>query len=390
MSTSEPQIPLTSMDNDEPGLLTQLLEAVEVVAGTGSFIGGEVVERFELSFARHCHTRHAVGVSSGTEALTLTLRALGIESGDEVIVPANSFVATAEAVCLAGGHPRFADVDPRTQLVTAGTLQAAHTPRVRAVIVVHLFGRTVQLPPVLELTRRWGAALVEDCAQAHGARYGGRSVGSWGDAGTFSFYPAKNLGAWGDGGAVVTDSDEIAERVRLLRTHGESPRHHHRIVGTTARLDAIQAAVLERKLPRLEKFNAARRTLAGELREALADIDSVLAPPGAEAPADHVYHQFVVRVRARDAFRAELARRGIATGIHYPVPIHRTEAFAELAAAGTAREARRDVAPAATMLADEICSLPMFPTMRPAQLDRLVAAIREVGAGLTREVGAAG
>ncbi len=362
------------MDNQDPALLERLLEAVEEVARAGAFTGGRFVERFEEAFASWCEADHAVGVSSGTEALTLTLRALGVTTGDEVIVPANSFIATAEAVCLAGATPRFADVDPETQLVTPDTLKAAYGPRVRGVIPVHLFGRTAPMAEIVALARTWGAWVVEDCAQAVGARYARRAVGTCSDAGVFSFYPAKNLGAWGDGGAVITGHEEIAERVRLLRSHGERPRYHHRMVGTTGRLDAIQAAVLERKLPRLEGWNAARRQIAATLYEQLHTLEHVVPPRPPGEPGDHVYHQFVVRARTRDGLRRHLAERGIASAIHYPVPIHHTDAFRAMAGDD-------DPAPTATQLAGEICSLPIFPAMTAAQVVRVAHAVREYDSG---------
>lgn len=356
------------MDNHDPELIAELMEAIGAVARTGAFTGGSAVERFERAFAAWSEAEYAIGVSSGTEALTLALRALELKPGDEVIVPANSFVATAEAVWLAGGVPRFADVDANTQLVTAQTVQAAHTGRVRGIIPVHLFGRTVEISGIAELAHKWGAWIVEDCAQAHGARCGGCRVGTLGDAGTFSFYPAKNLGAWGDAGAVVTNREDVAERIRLLRSHGESPRYHHRMVGTTGRLDAVQAAVLERKLLRLEQWNADRRRVASQLRDALREAEHVLAPPDAGDPFDHVYHQFVVRSSERDLLRAHLEQRGIASAIHYPVPIHRSEAF-------SAQNSTADVAPIATLLAEQNCSLPIFPTMTQAQVERVAEAV---------------
>jgi dTDP-3-amino-3,4,6-trideoxy-alpha-D-glucose transaminase len=361
-------VPLTTLDNQDPELLRELLAAVEQVAASAAFIGGEFVERFEAAFAAWCEAPHAVGVSSGTEALILTMRALRLRAGDEVLVPANSFVATAEAVCLAGGTPRFADVDPVTQLVSAESLEAALTPRVRGIIPVHLFGRTVQMDAVSRLAHERELWLVEDCAQAHGARFDGRRVGTWGNAGTFSFYPAKNLGAWGDAGAVITADAQLAERLELLRSHGERPRYHHRLVGTTGRLDAVQAAVLERKLGRLECWNAARRRLAGSLREALAGCEWLDPPAPAPVPADHVYHQFVIRTRWRDQLREHLAGEGIATGVHYPVAIHRSPAFRALAG-------ERDVAPTASRLAGEILSLPIFPRMRTEQVERVAEAV---------------
>jgi dTDP-4-amino-4,6-dideoxygalactose transaminase len=321
-------------------------------------------------------------VASGTEALVLALRALEIGPGDEVVVPANSFIATAEAVSLVGARPRFADVDAETQLMSAQTLQRALTPAVRCVVPVHLFGRTVDMAPVMELARDAELRVLEDASQAHGARYRGQRVGTIGDAGTFSFYPAKNLGAWGDAGAVVTARDALAARVRLLRSHGESPRYRHRVVGTTARLDAVQAAVLRLKLPGLDERNQARRVAADRLRDALQDADPLTAPAPAAADGDHVYHQFVVRTPERDSVRRLLAREGIATAVHYPIPIHRSEAYRALAEGD-------DAAPVATRLAQEILSLPMFPSLTGEQIERIGDALRRCSSDIRETVSAA-
>lgn len=368
------KVPMTVMDNDDPALLRELVEAIERVAASGMLIGGPAVESFELAFAGYAEAEHAIGVASGTEALTLTIRALGLEPGDEVIVPANSFFATAEAVALAGGRPRFADVDPDTQLITPDTAEAAYGPKVKGVIPVHLFGRTAEIGELAAQARAHGAWLLEDCAQAHGARYDGRRVGTFGAAGTFSFYPAKNLGAWGDAGAVITDDGDLADRIRLLRSHGEKPRYHHRAVGTTGRLDAIQAAVLEHKLDRLEGWNEQRRRAADALRAAIGPLDALELPPPATPPTDCVYHQFVVRTAARDRLREHLSAHGIASGIHYPIPIHRSDAFAALNGHG-------DVAPVATKLATEICSLPIFPGISDAQIGAVADAIQSFEPG---------
>lgn len=363
-------VPMTVMDHGDPELFGELLATVEEVAGTGAFTGGAAVEAFETDYARWCEAPYAVGVSSGTEALVLALRALGIGPGDEVVVPANSFIATAEAVTLAGARPRFADVDRETQLMTVETLAPALAPDVRCVIPVHLFGRTVEMDPIMELARSEGLAVVEDTSQAHGARYRGRRAGTIADAGTFSFYPAKNLGAWGDAGAVITAREDLAERVRLLRSHGEGPRYHHRVVGTTGRLDAIQAAILQLKLTRLEGWNLARRRAADGLRDALADIEQITLPAPPAPNGDHVYHQFVIRTSLRDTLRELLADRCVATAVHYPIPIHRSEAYADIAS-------DTDVAPNATALAGEILSLPIYPAMTTEQIDLVGDAVRE-------------
>lgn len=361
------QIPLTRMDNADPALMEELLAEVARIARSGAFTGGAAVEDFEADLATYCETDHAVGVSSGTEALVLALRALGVGPGDEVIVPANSFIATAEAVTLAGATPRFVDVDRETALVTADLVAPAIGPRTSAVIPVHLYGRTVDLDPIVALARQAGIAVIEDACQAHGARLDGRRTGSVGDCGAFSFYPAKNLGAWGDGGALVTNDDTIADRVRLLRSHGERPRYNHLVPGTTARLDAIQAAVLRVKLARLDAANEGRRRVARALTAALQG-----AGPGLPAPVtsggDHVFHQYVVTTSDRDALREHLAARGVASAIHYPTPIHRTPAY---------RPADGDVPslPAAEWLAASVCSLPMHPSFGADEIDHVAAAV---------------
>jgi dTDP-3-amino-3,4,6-trideoxy-alpha-D-glucose transaminase len=362
-----PAVPFVRLDRDDPELLEELLDEVRKVAEDSAFILGRHVDDFEADFARYCEAEHAVGVGSGTDALVLALRALGVGPGHEVIVPANSFIATAEAVSLAGARPRLVDADPATGLLTAERVREALNPRVRCIIPVHLYGATVDMDPILVLAAEAGVAVIEDACQAHGARYKGRRVGTLGAAGCFSFYPAKNLGAWGDGGAVVTDDAQVADTVRLLRSHGERPRYHHRVVGSTARLDGLQAALLRVKLRRLDGWNDERRSAAAALRDALAGaaIELPLLPV---AEGDHVYHLFVVRCDDRDGLKAHLADRGIASAVHYPVPIHRTEAYADLGLGpGTLRVAES--------AAGRILSLPIFPGMTAAEVDAVAAAV---------------
>jgi dTDP-3-amino-3,4,6-trideoxy-alpha-D-glucose transaminase len=348
-------LPLTRLDGADPALFGELMAAVESVARQSAFTLGSEVERFEEEFAAYCETSFSVGVGSGTDAVALSLRALGVGPGDEVIVPANTFIATAEAVSLVGATPRPVDVDPVTHLITAELVEPAIGPATRCVIPVHLYGRTVEMEPLLALTRERGLPVVEDACQAHGARYRCRRVGSMGDCGCFSFYPAKNLGAWGDGGAVVTSDPELADRVRLLRAHGERPRYHHQVVGTTARLDAIQAAVLRIKLTRLEGWNEERRRLGAALGSALAQ-SGVRTPAPPARGTDHVFHQYVVESDDRNGLREQLETEGIGSGIHYPVPVHRSTAYAHLGMeAGSL--------PVAERLAERICSLPIFPGM---------------------------
>jgi dTDP-3-amino-3,4,6-trideoxy-alpha-D-glucose transaminase len=366
-------VPFVRMDRDDPALLEELLGVVRTVAEESSFILGQHVEGFEGDFAAYCEADEAVGVGSGTDAIALALRALGIGRGDEVILPANTFIATAEAVSIAGATPRLVDVDPVTGLITAALAEKAMTSKVRCIIPVHLYGATVDMDPILELARTARVAVIEDACQAHGARYRGRRVGSMGHMGCFSFYPAKNLGAWGDGGAVVTSRPELADKVRLLRSHGERPRYRHRMVGTTSRLDGMQAAILRVKLRHLDRWNAQRRRAAAELRRALSGL--ALELPAQPVPAgDHVYHLFVVQSDERDLLRAQLTARGVASAVHYPVPVHRTEAYAHLGLhAGSL--------PVTESMADRVCSLPLFPGIEDWQIQAIGAAAAEVAQG---------
>ncbi len=368
-------VPFTRLDCADSVLLEELMGAVGEVAERGAFTLGEHVEAFEREFAAYCETDFAVGVSSGTEALALALRALEIGPGDEVIVPTNSFIATAEAVSAVGAMPKLVDVDPDSHLITAEIVADSLGPHVRCVIPVHLFGATVDLDPILELTHKAGIHVIEDACQAHGARYRGRRAGTLGVLGCFSFYPTKNLGGWGDGGAVVTAVPELAERVALLRAHGERPRYSHRVVGTTARLDALQAAVLRRKLTRLDDWNEERRRLGSELRAKLGGLQTEGAKNSAielvELPfaeADHVYHLFVVRSERRDELRAHLQECGVASAIHYPTPIHLTEAYAHLGLAPGSL-------PVSEQLSRRICSLPLFPGMSDTEVERVAQAV---------------
>jgi dTDP-4-amino-4,6-dideoxygalactose transaminase len=338
------------------------------VLRSGRFIGGEAVEEFEQAWAAYCGVPHAVGVANGTDALQLALTALGIGAGDEVIVPANTFVATAEAVVLAGATPRFADVSPGTLLLTPEQLEAAVTDRTRAVIVVHLYGQMPDMDALCHAAARAGLAVIEDAAQAHGATWRGLPAGSIGTVGCFSFYPAKNLGAFGDAGAVVTADADLAGRITCLRDHGraESSHYQHELVGTNSRLDALQAVVLTAKLARLDAWTQARRRAIAGYRAALAGsaVRMVDELPGSQG----VYHLAVVRVPARERVERRLAAMGIQTGIHYPVPCHRQAPYQRFA---TGRLV------AAEEAATEILSLPIFPHISDGQVARVCEAVHE-------------
>jgi len=328
----------------------------------GWFVRGPHVGQFEEQWAHFCGTDYALGVANGTDALTLTLRAMGVGRHDDVVVPANTFVATVEAVVLVGARPRFADVDPDTLLMTADTFRAAWTPRTKVVIPVHLFGQPVAMDALCDAADQRGVAVVEDAAQAHGATWRGRRVGSFGVAACFSFYPGKNLGAFGDGGAVVTSHAGIAAGIAGLRDHGraDGSRYDHTALGTNSRLDTVQAAVLSAKLPHLDDWNAQRRDVADAYQRLLAGTPVRWVPSRPEA--EHVHHLAVVRVPARSWVQGALAEAGVESGIHYPVPCHRMAPYAGYAG-GSLPEVER--------AAEEILSLPMFPGMTTAQVTRV-------------------
>jgi len=370
-ATEGRRVPFIRLDAAHPELMAELLEVVARVAHDAAFTLGPEVEDFERNFAAYCEADEAIGVSSGTMALELALRALGIGPGDEVIVPTYTFIATAEAVSTVGATPVLVDIDPHSATVTAEIVERALTPRTRGVIPVHLFGRTVEMEPLLELCRPRGIAVIEDACQAHGARYRGQRVGSLGDAGCFSFYPTKNLGGWGDGGAMVTNDAAVAEKVRLLRSHGESPRHHHQLVTGTHRLDALQAAILDVKLGRLDEWNESRRQAAAELAGALAGSGVELPEPASE-DGDHVYHLFVVRTPQRDALRDHLDAQGVSSAVHYPTPVHLQPAYADLGLGPGSL-------PVAERLAGESCSLPVFPAIEDWHIAETAAAVQSFG-----------
>lgn len=335
------------------------------IVGASAFVGGAAVERFERGWATACGTRFAVGVGNGTDAITITLRTLGIGRGDEVIVPANTFVATVEAVVLAGATPRFVDVDARTLLVTPELVEAAIGPRTVAVIPVHLYGSVADVEGICRVAERVGIVVIEDAAQAHGATREGRHAGSFGIAGTFSFYPGKNLGAFGDGGAVVTDDAWLAARIRSIADHGraDGKRYLHPLVGTNSRLDGLQAAILSTRLRALPRWNAARASLAAAYARHLPpSLALVQAGPGVRSS----WHLAVIQVQDRARVRRSLSRSGVETGIHYPVPCHQQEAYSQWSPGPL---------PVAEAAAGRIVSLPMFPHLREEQVVAVCRAI---------------
>ena len=390
-------VPPFSLSEQLRALGDRLDQAVLDVLRSGQYIGGATISRFEEHFARSCDVPHAIGCNSGTDALVLSLRALGIGPGDEVITSSFSFFATAEAISSVGATPVFVDVEEESYLIDPERIEAAITPATRALVPVHLFGRPVDMERLLAIAAAHDLRVIEDCAQATGARWADRPVGSWGDAGCFSFFPTKNLGAAGDGGAVTCRDPELARRVRELAVHGMPRRYLHTELGYNSRLDALQAAVLAVKLPHLEDWLERRRAIARRYREALADLPGLrLAGAG---PAGHSWNQFVVRIlpcpstsplcrgscassgestcrglpdsRCRDWVQAQLREAGVHTITYYPIPIHRQPAYASLGYAPGSL-------PLTERLCSEVLSLPIFPELSAAQQKAVIEAVRNL------------
>ena len=348
-------------------LRAELDRAIGEVVASGQFILGPQVAAFEQRFAAYCGVRHAIGVGNGMDALRLALMALDVRGGDEVILPANTYVATALAVSAVGAVPVLVDCDPRTYNLDPRGLERAVTPRTRVIMPVHLTGQAADMDAVMAVAERRGLHVIEDAAQAHGAAWRGRRCGSIGAVGCFSFYPSKNLGAFGDAGMAVTNDDALARRLAQLRNYGQSQKYDHVAAGLNSRLDSLQAAVLAVKLPHLDRWNEARASRAARYRAALRGVGDLRLQeiaPGATS----VYHLFVVETEHRDRLRRHLADAGIDTGVHYPVPIHLQPAYA----AGY----RMGQFPHTEALARRSLSLPMFPELRDDQVDAVAAAIR--------------
>ena len=350
-------------------LREEIMSGIEqVLAGMNLFLG-ENVHRLEEEFAAYCGAPHAIGVGSGTDALHLALRAVGIGPGDEVITVSNTFFATVEAIALCGARPVFVDIDPATYTMDASRVEAAVTPRTKAIVPVHLYGQPVDMDPIIAISRKYGLSVVEDACQAHGAEYKGVRTGSLGDAAAFSFYYSKNLGAYGEGGMVVTKDPEIATSVQMLRNHGAKERYRHALLGVNARLDEIQAAALRVKLPHLDRWNAARRTRAEEYSRHLADLEDVVTPVS-QSYAKHVFHLYVIRTRDREGLQKWLKSHGVSTGVHYPVPVHLQEACADFGYSPGSL-------PETEAAAQEILSLPMFAELTIDEVAYVCQTIRD-------------
>jgi dTDP-4-amino-4,6-dideoxygalactose transaminase len=341
------------------------------VCQNASFILGEEAERFEQAFAEYCEVKHCVALNSGTSALHLALLTAGIGAGDEVITSSNTFIATAEAIAYTGATPVFADIDPATANIDPAQIEAAISPRTRAIIPVHLYGRPANLDEILDIAKKHRLLVIEDACQAHGARYNGKRVGGFGHSAAFSFYPGKNLGAYGEGGALTTNDDEVAKIARSLRSHGESKRYFHKYVGYNYRMDGFQAAVLNVKLKYLDQWTAKRQACAELYRRLLAEAKVQI--PQDSPDAECVYHLFVAYVENRDQVRGELEKLGVQTAVHYPVPVHLQEAFAHLGY-------KPNSLPLTERACEQVLSMPLFPEMTDEQLTYAAHCLAEVTA----------
>jgi dTDP-4-amino-4,6-dideoxygalactose transaminase len=374
------RLPLADLHRQHSILRTEIDAAIGRVFESTEFILGAEARAFEKEFAALCGTEYAIACGNGTDALELALWAVGVKPNDEVITVAHTFAATAEAIIRVGATPRFVDVASDTLLMDLALVERAITPRTKAIVPVHIYGSCVDMPALMSLARRHGLKVIEDSAQAHGAVVGGKRAGSSGDAGTFSFYPAKNLGAVGDAGAVVTSDPAVAKLISSARDHGRSDKYEHEIVGRNSRMDALQAAILRLKLRHLEEWNKRRRQLAARYRFLLEDLPEVR--PVVASEGEPVYHLFVVECDARDEVRRRLDAAGIATGVHYPIPLHLQRAFANNGGMD------RGSLPVSEKAAGRILSLPIFPEMADADVDRVVAAlgdaVQAIGAGAGR------
>jgi dTDP-4-amino-4,6-dideoxygalactose transaminase len=363
------KVPLLDLKAEYAELRDDILAALDRVCQKSAFVLGEEVEAFEREFAAFCGTKHCVALATGTAALHLGLLALGVQPGDEVITTPNTFIATAESITYCGAQPVLVDIDPATANIDPNLIERAITPRTRAIIPVHLYGRPPDMDAIQSIAARHDLRILEDAAQAHGGRYRGRRVGTLGHAAAFSFYPTKNLGAYGEGGALTTDDDSIAQFARAARSHGQTARYDHEFVGYNYRMEGFQGAVLRCKLPHLDAWTKKRREIAGEYRRAFAN--ACLELPVDDPRDECVYHQFVIYVNNRSALIAALAERGIDTTVHYPKPLHLQLAYSSLGKpAGTFPHSER--------ACERVLSLPLFPSMTMEQLSYVGRSVLEI------------
>ncbi|MFZ0243236.1 MAG: DegT/DnrJ/EryC1/StrS family aminotransferase [Desulfobacterales bacterium] len=373
-------IPFLDLKAQYKQIENEVVPAVTEAMAAGMFIGGPQVSGFEEEFAAFCDSRYCIGVGSGTDALRFALMAAGVGPGDAVITVPNTFIATTEAISQVGASPVFVDVDPQTHNMDPQKLEeylkkclnpqaSGHEPRPKAVIPVHLYGQPADMHPILEIARQFDLVVIEDACQAHGATYKGKKAGSLGTAGCFSFYPGKNLGAFGEAGAVVTQDEEMAQKIRMIRDHGQAQKYFHDIEGYNGRLDAIQAAVLRIKLMRLQDWNQSRRRNAALYTELLQDLPVITLPIEADY-AESVYHLYVILADDREGLQKYLSEKGIATGLHYPLPLHLQKAYVHLSH-------KKGDFPVAESTAAHLLSLPMYPELTEEQIEYVCTSIKD-------------
>jgi len=360
------KVPLLDLKKQYQSIKPEIDAAIAKVLDSSQFVLGPEVAEFENEFAFYCGAAECIALNSGTSALHLALLAAGIGSGDEVITVPFTFVASIAAVVYAGARPGLIDIDPRSFTIDPAAIEAAVTPRTKAILPVHLYGQSADMDPIMEIARRHGLIVIEDAAQAHGAKYKGRTVGSIGDIGCFSFYPGKNLGAYGEGGAVTTSNPEYAQTVRRLRDWGQDRKYHHVLHGYNYRMEALQGAILRVKLRHLEHWTEARRAIVGRYNQLLAN--SAVERPAEMPWARHVYHQYTLRTAHREELQATLQQEGIQTGIHYAVPVHLQPAYSNLVYT-------RSALPESEKAANEVLSLPLYPEMTEQQIQSVAQAV---------------
>ena len=360
------QIPLVDLKAQYLSIKKEIDEAIQRVLNKCNFIMGDEVKEFEEELASFCSAKYAVGVSSGTDALLLALKAINIQPGDEVITVPNTFIATTEAITMAGGKIKFVDIDEETFNIDTNKIESAITNKTRAILPVHLYGQPANMDPIIDVAKKYNLKVIEDAAQAHGAEYKNKRVGALGDIGIFSFYPGKNLGAYGDAGAVVTNDPDISNKIAMLRNHGRTKKYEHEYEGYNCRLDTLQAAILRVKLKYINSWNEARRNHASSYRKLLQNTDIIL--PTEQKDNKHIYHIFAVRVADRDNLLNKLKNEGIGAGIHYPIPLHLQPAYRYLGY-------KKGDFPITEKCAREIISLPMYPELDEVKIKRIAEAI---------------
>ncbi|MDQ5979995.1 MAG: hypothetical protein QG602_2970 [Verrucomicrobiota bacterium] len=366
---SQSKVPFLDLKAHHDPIRAEVMAAMNEVIDANAFAGGPFVARFEEAYAKFCDAKFCIGVGNGTDSLWFALLALGVGPGDEVITVPMTFMATAEAITYAGAKPVFVDIDPQTYTIDATKIEAALTPRTKAIMPVHLFGQCADMDPIMAIAKKHNLFVVEDAAQAQGTTYRGRKAGTIGHAASFSFYPGKNLGAWGEAGAVTTNDDALRDKVAMFREHGQKKKYYHDVVGWNGRMDGLQAAVLSVKLKYLEAANNQRRRAAALYHQLLAGTPGVTLPVEA-AYGQSIYHIYAVRVANRDRLIQLLGERGVATGIHYPVPVHLQAAYANLGY-------HRGDFPVSEACADSFLSLPMFPELTNQQIETVVREFKD-------------